>query len=574
MADSANGKGGKAPRTLFSLGRGGDGKRSKGAQTATLESYPPADPDAARNPAHRRRRHPRRGGADDDESGTDAPARGSGTEPVAEADSSACPSCGESLVQGAAFCGECGTRVTPVEAAAATAAAPAPPVRARRTATSPPTPIPTTSRLRAPCRSTTCSRSRPRILTTPAVVVPSPRSWAGPRRWAPRPWVPRPWLSRVSDHDETHADDSTTDAADSSDEAVADEPEPEPEPDEAVAETEPEPEPDAAASRSRAEPEPEPEPEPRRGSGRDRADRDRDRGRVGVGTRVRRGGRPWRPRSLPATRQSAEEAGAADGHRCGHHRGRRGRVGPRRRGGSRRRGRSGGRSGLRRALRDGRCHRHRRHGKRTGLILAGVAAVIVLLVVGVLALGGGSSNKVKTAAADNSTTTTIASTTTSEASTTTSAASTSTSGDVTTTTQANTTTTQANTTTTARPVTPTTAPVTVTLQPPPLTAGVADRDLPVVGSRHCRHHPAQRGRPGRSVPPDHQQRPGQPLARQRLGARQHLDQRVGGVQQLRRRCLRVRTPGRQRGWLLLQHQHLSLGRRLRSRDAVARSRPA
>ena len=93
MADNANGNGGKAPRTLFSLGRSGGKRGSKrGGNASALESYPPLDPDMAGAGAV----------AVDDE-------------PRDAAAEAACESCGTALVPGAMFCGECGTRVASPE---------------------------------------------------------------------------------------------------------------------------------------------------------------------------------------------------------------------------------------------------------------------------------------------------------------------------------------------------------------------------------------------------------------------------------------------------------------------------
>ena len=85
MADNANGKGGKAPRTLFSLGRS---KRPKAqaAGSSPLENYPPMEPDSNSAVA------------------------------VDDGDAATCLSCGSELVPEAVFCGECGERVPEAEA--------------------------------------------------------------------------------------------------------------------------------------------------------------------------------------------------------------------------------------------------------------------------------------------------------------------------------------------------------------------------------------------------------------------------------------------------------------------------
>src|SRR5450432_2706452 len=83
MAD--NGKGGKAPRTLFSLGRS---KRPKAreAVSSPLDNYPPIEPDTMTAVA------------------------------VDDSEATSCLACGSELVPDAMFCGECGERTAFAEA--------------------------------------------------------------------------------------------------------------------------------------------------------------------------------------------------------------------------------------------------------------------------------------------------------------------------------------------------------------------------------------------------------------------------------------------------------------------------
>jgi hypothetical protein len=87
MADNANGKGGKAPRTLFSLGRS-KRPRAREEGSSPLDNYPPMEPGSTTAVA-----------VDDGEAAT-------------------CLSCGSELVPEAVFCGECGERVPEAEATA------------------------------------------------------------------------------------------------------------------------------------------------------------------------------------------------------------------------------------------------------------------------------------------------------------------------------------------------------------------------------------------------------------------------------------------------------------------------
>ena len=110
MADRTSTEtGGDAPRTLFSLGRSSK-RKGRGTKPSALEEYPPqhADIDAV---------------ADDvaTNGSADGPQHAVSTDEAAPAHAETvptdCPSCGEPLVPGAAFCGECGTRVVAAEGA-------------------------------------------------------------------------------------------------------------------------------------------------------------------------------------------------------------------------------------------------------------------------------------------------------------------------------------------------------------------------------------------------------------------------------------------------------------------------